>query len=233
MKKRKIALISILSLILVSIIAFIIYTNVYYKSQNIDSYLNSTELVEVNKGKDYIEFIPKDSNNKGIVFYPGGKVEYDSYAPLMNGLANNGYTCILLKMPFNLAVFGSNKGKKHIERYNLEWYVAGHSLGGAFGSTFASKNDKVSGVILLGAYSTANLKNKKVISVYGSNDQILNKEKYEKYKVNLPNNYKEYVIEGGNHAYFGSYGNQRKDGTATITRDEQISQTIDIITKEI
>ena len=36
-------------------------------------------------------------------------------------------------------------------------------------------------------------------------------------------------IEGGNHAYFGNYGEQAGDGQATISRDDQQEQTAEAI----
>ncbi len=37
----------------------------------------------------------------------------------------------------------------------------------------------------------------------------------------MPAQYQESVIEGGNHAGFGSYGAQSGDGTASISAEEQ------------
>ena len=51
-------------------------------------------------------------------------------------------------------------------------------------------------------------------------------EKYEEYRANLPENTLEYVLEGGCHAYFGSYGPQDGDGIPTITNEEQIQITV-------
>jgi hypothetical protein len=51
-------------------------------------------------------------------------------------------------------------------------------------------------------------------------------EKYEEYKPNLPEDFKEVVINGGCHAYFGAYGEQEGDKKATITREEQIEITV-------
>jgi hypothetical protein len=58
---------------------------------------------------------------------------------------------------------------------------------------------------------------------------VLNKDKYESNKINLPQDYKEYVIYGGCHAYYGMYGQQKGDGTATITNTLQIDKTADYI----
>jgi hypothetical protein len=64
-----------------------------------------------------------------------------------------------------------------------------------------------------------------VLSVHGSEDGVLNREKYAAYSSNLPEGFTETVIAGGNHAYFGAYGEQEGDGVATVTPAEQLRQT--------
>lgn len=56
-----------------------------------------------------------------------------------------------------------------------------------------------------------------------------NREKYDENTTNLPSDFTEIVLDGGCHAYFGMYGPQEGDGTPTISNDEQISLTADII----
>ena len=46
---------------------------------------------------------------------------------------------------------------------------------------------------------------------------------------NVPANAEEFVIEGGNHAQFGSYGKQKGDGESSITGEAQIAITVDVI----
>ncbi len=66
-----------------------------------------------------------------------------------------------------------------------------------------------------------------VISVYGSEDRVLDMDKYEQYRSNLPETAEEIVLSGGNHAGFGSYGVQEGDGSATISPGEQRGMTVD------
>ena len=44
-----------------------------------------------------------------------------------------------------------------------------------------------------------------------------------------PEAFYEYVIEGGNHARFGNYGEQKGDGAAKITAQEQQRQAAEYI----
>jgi hypothetical protein len=107
----------------------------------------------------------------------------------------------------------------------------GHSLGGAMAASYAAAHDdKIDNLVLLAAYSLDDLTkaDMDVYSFYGSEDKVLNMEKYQGCYGNLPTDKVEHVIEGGNHAYFGNYGEQDGDGTATITRDEQQETVLDI-----
>ena len=167
----------------------------------------------------------------GLIFYPGGKVEHTAYTPLMEALASEGILCVLVEMPFRLAVLDMNAAEGIPEAFpEVErWYMGGHSLGGSMAASYlASHTEGYEGLILLGSYSTADLSGTElsVLSVYGSEDGVLNREKYAEYRTNLPEGFAETVIEGGNHAYFGAYGEQEGDGTATVTPAEQVRETV-------
>ena len=230
-KRRK----SIIGIVLISMIALIVicafYLGDYYHADEkaiaafeSDAGITVTELENGN-----LVFEP-ESAKTGLIFYPGGKEEYTSYIPLMKACADQGILCVLVEMPFNLAVFDVNAADGIIEKYpEIEnWYIGGHSLGGSMAASYLENHaDNYEGLILLGSYSTVDFSESdlKVLSIYGSEDQVLNKEKYEEYKSNLPEDYREVVIDGGCHAFFGVYGKQDGDGTPTITNDEQIQMT--------
>ena len=65
--------------------------------------------------------------------------------------------------------------------------------------------------------------------IYVSEDGVLNREKYEADRANLPQDTAETIIDGGCHAGFGSYGAQKGDGTPTISAEEQQRQTADVL----
>lgn len=234
--KKKI-LIGIGAFFALCIAAFLIYVNIYSRATaKAEKYLEDSDVVNVKTVKTGY-FFDGPGEESAFVFYPGGKVEHTAYAPLMHMLAEKGIDCFLVKMPFRLAVFGMNKAGKILENYDYEsWYIGGHSLGGAMASAHASKNhNDFDGVILLGAYSTKILdyENMKVLSVYGSNDKVLNTENYRVYTSNLPTDLTEVVIDGGNHAGFGDYGKQKGDGNATISHEEQWNITVNAIVEFI
>lgn len=212
--------------------AFLFYTGNYYHAQpETLSVLTDGQSVKVTDTEAGFVFLPEEKKtDTAFIFYPGAKVETSAYSSLMQKIAENGYLCILAKMPFNLAVFNAGAAADIMDTYKeiKHWYIGGHSLGGAMAADFASKNDEsLDGLILLGAYPAADLTNSdfKVLSIFGSQDQIMNREKYSEGLKKMPVSHEELEIEGGNHAQFGNYGNQSGDGEATISVEEQQKQT--------
>lgn len=197
--------------------------------------LIDTAEVDVEQDSNMLLFTPRDVKaDIGFAFYPGGKVDFRAYAPLMAELAERGIACVLLKVPFQLAVFDINAADRafHALPDITRWYVGGHSLGGAMASSFASSNaDKLEGVVFLAAYPAGDIKNSglRVLSLYGSNDGVLNIDNYESGKSQAPADAAYLVITGGNHAGFGSYGVQKGDNPASITAQEQVARAADAI----
>lgn len=209
------------------------YVNDYYHSDEIVSeYLEGTENVTVCEIKDGL-FLDGAGEETAVIFYPGAKVEYTAYLPLFMELAEEGVDCFLVKMPCNLAMFGMNKAGNLMASYEYDrWYLAGHSLGGAMGASYVADHlDDFDGMIFLASYPTKDLKQEsfEVLSIYGSEDTVLNMEKLEEGRSLMPEDYTEICIEGGNHAQFGAYGAQEGDGTAAITSDAQIQRTVEEI----
>ena len=160
----------------------------------------------------------------GFIFYPGGKVEHLAYAPMLTQLSNHGITCVLVKMPLNLAVFNINAADSIKENFDDidTWYIGGHSLGGAMASSYIEgKGDQYSGLILMGAYPI-NTEDIKTLAIYGSEDMGLDLEKLE-------STANTHEISGGNHAYFGNYGEQAGDGIASMSREEQQTITVQLV----
>lgn len=193
----------------------------------------STDSVQVVINQKDMVFVP-EKIEAGLIFYPGAKVEYEAYAPLMQKLAQNNILCVLVHMPGNMAMFDLDAADEIPSRFPKvqNWYMAGHSLGGAMAAVYTKKHlDEISGIIFLAAYSTEDLSTSdlKVLSIYGSEDRVLNMGNYEKDKQNLPHGTKEVIIQGGCHAYFGMYGPQKGDGNPSISSEAQLNQTKEAI----
>lgn len=225
----------ITGIIVIGIVGLFIWANDSYKPQALaKEALISDNTVEVKIDK-FISFTPKKIEaTKGFIFYPGAKVDPESYAPLCRKIAEQGYEVVIVKMPMNLAILSYNRGEKVINEYSniKNWVVGGHSLGGTMAAKFASENTAVDGVVLLSSYPIGDeLKNmgKEVLSIWGSKDGIVNFENLIKSKEKLPEDTTYVEIEGANHSQFGDYGDQKGDDSPIINREEQI----DIAAKNI
>lgn len=98
-------------------------------------------------------------------------------------------------------------------------------------SSYAEKNaDQLAGLILLASYSAVDLTESDLptLLIYGTADEVMNKETYEENRSFVPN-MEELVLDGGNHAQFGDYGEQAGDGIATMSASEQLKQTVEAI----
>ena len=177
--------------------------------------------------------------DSALVFYPGAKVEAAAYAPLMKEISLRGVDCCLCDMPLNFALLyrdaaedirAGNKGNYK------KWYIGGHLLGGAAAAMDADDAEEDDeepawdGLVLLAAYPTGELSTP-VISIYGSEDLVLNTDKYNKTKAEglWPEDYAEIIIEGGNHAQFGNYGEQKGDGKPGINGTRQKKETAEAV----
>ena len=212
--------------------AFFGYVSVYRRAlPNAEKALESGGSVTVTQIPEGWEFDGAGTED-AVIFFQGGKVDAPAYAPLLRELALRGTDCYLIDAPFNIPFLGVKDADSIIERGKHErYYIAGHSLGGVTASTFCgSFGDKCSGLIMLAAYSASDIDDDiPVLSLYGSNDGLLDPESYDKARGRIQGEFVEYVIEGGNHAQFGSYGEQEGDSPADISPEEQLSFTVDKI----
>lgn len=203
--------------------AFFWYVSDYYRAEDV-----ALEVMAQGDGitvQDNLTILsPSYPTDTAIVFYPGAKVEGVAYLPLLDQIRQTGITCILVHMPFHMAIFDSNAAEEVISQFpDIEhWYIAGHSMGGAMASKFAADHpDQVDGLILMGAYIYGDYPDEKTLTIYGSLNQSV--EDHIDYTQNIVE------IEGGNHAQFGNYGLQKGDSPAEISAEEQQAQTVTAI----
>ena len=186
------------------------------------------------KDETWLTFEPTGIQaNTGFIIYPGGRVDYRAYAPLARQIAEQGYLVVLLKMPFDLAVFDPNAANEVIRSYPeiTRWAVGGHSLGGAMAASFAGANpQQVSGLVLWAAYPPQNTDlsalSLSATSIYASLDGLATTNDIQDSISRLPANTIYVEIEGGNHAQFGWYGKQNGDNPAGISQEEQQEQIL-------
>ncbi|MCR5137614.1 MAG: alpha/beta hydrolase [Oscillospiraceae bacterium] len=220
------------SVIILSAAAFLIYAEQYsHADESAYSALDSDETVSVEQ-TEYGWFFDGPSETDALIFYPGAKIEEEAYAPLLRLFAEQGMDVCLVRMPFRFAFFDLDKADQVMSQHAYtRWYIGGHSLGGAMAARYApGHSSELAGVVLLAAYPTVSLKDGlRVITIYGSEDRILNRTRLAEGRRFLPADSAEYVIEGGNHAQFGSYGMQKGDGTARISPEEQQHRTVALV----
>ena len=163
----------------------------------------------------------------GLILYPGAGVEPAAYAPLAVEIADTGFLVTIQQAPLGLAILDSDMAQVSIDAYPDidDWAVGGHSLGGAMAARFASESSQVDGLVLLAAYPEGGLdlsdSGLEVISIYGDRDLLATPDEVLGAEPRLPDDTEFVLVEGGNHAQFGSYGRQPRDGEASIPASEQ------------
>ena len=124
----------ILTLLLCSVIGFFIWLSSYYApTSQAESYLKSTNSVEVSIDNNFICFTPTNTTpKKGFILYPAAKVDAKAYSQICSMIAAKGYKVVAVDMPFNYPLFGKNKADEVIEKYSdiESWVIGGDSLGG-------------------------------------------------------------------------------------------------------
>ena len=117
-EKRRLGLRILLAVWMILVIGTAVYAGDYYRAEASAEEILTKGVpgVTLEQKSGRIDFIPEDPR-AGLIFYPGGKVEYTAYAPLMADLAQEGILCVLLKMPLNLAVLGINRAGGIPEEY--------------------------------------------------------------------------------------------------------------------
>ena len=209
-------------LLILAILAgvFFWYVSDYYRAEDV-----TLEVLAQDSGitvQDNLTILsPTSPTDTAIIFYPGAKVEAEAYLPLLDQIRQTGVTCILVHMPFHMAIFDADAAGEVMDQFPeiQHWYMAGHSMGGAMASKFASDHpDEVEGLILLGAYLYGDYPEEKALTIYGSLNQSV--EDHIDYTQNIVE------IQGGNHAQFGNYGAQKGDLPAEISAQEQQAQTV-------
>ena len=234
MRRRSKVIIGVLLIVTIVLVGFVVWaeTPLGPLPEAYDA-LHSDSAVTVSTGS-WLVFEPVNfSKNIGFIIYPGGRVDYRSYAPMAHSIAAKGYFTIIASMPLNLAVFGVNAANDIINSYPQisSWAIGGHSLGGTMAAQFAYENpSKIGGLVLWAAYPASgndlSKHNLLVTTIHGSNDGLVNNAQIQDSLKLLPPSTVRVEIAGGNHAQFGWYGDQPGDNAAGISREMQQSQIV-------
>jgi pimeloyl-ACP methyl ester carboxylesterase len=164
------------------------------------------------------------------VFFPGALVDPRAYVPNLAPLAAAGYRVVIVKAPYNIALLDRRAVGEVMDANDdiTTWAVGGHSLGGVAASSAAGGSDaRIAGLLLWASFPNGSIASREgidVTSVSGSEDGLATPAKIEASAENLPPDTEFVVVEGATHAYFGDYGTQSGDGTATISRADAQDQ---------
>ena len=221
------ALFRVVAVLALAVLISLAWASAYYHAApEAAAALSSDAAVTVTRTENGWRF--DGPGDRVLIFYPGAKVEAAAYAPLMHSLAAGGVDTCLVEMPLKIALLNINAADRFVKSDPAEeWYIGGHSLGGAAAALYAKAHpEAVNGLVLLAAYASAPLpEGLRVLSIYGGRDGVLNMKKYDESRPNLPPGTEELVLADGNHAGFGCYGPQRGDGEPGIPAAEQQADT--------
>ena len=237
MERRRFTLLSLLCGLLLAAAVSLAYLLPYAPAE--DSalpYMEDSDAVTVTEA-EHGYYFDGPGEEAAILFVPGAKVDEVAYAPLLHRLAEGGVDCYLYGPPFHMAFSVSEGAAEALTAYPHDrWFAVGHSLGGVTASGYACEHPAdFDGIILLAAYPTDDVPDElAVCSIYGSRDTKLDQDAYDSNEDNFPDPadggfFREFILEGGNHAQFGDYGDQKGDSEATISPAEQQAQTAEII----
>jgi pimeloyl-ACP methyl ester carboxylesterase len=192
--------------------------------------LRSDSEVRITQESDLIAFEPVGHQpSSGFILYPGARVDFRSYSPLLREIAARNHFVVVLRSPLNLPFFNANAADEVIAAYPqiTNWVIGGHSLGGVVAASYVAKRPAISGLVLWASYPADDSlleTNAKVLSIYGSNDGLSTPAEVLQSQDLLPAETTFIEIRGGNHSQYGSYGLQPGDGEATIPPEEQWAQ---------
>ncbi len=154
---KKILLIGLPALFLLGLLGFVVWgeSPLPATSTALDA-IQTTPAIGVETVDGWLVFRPAGpAASTGFIFYPGGRVDYRAYAPLLSAIAQQGYLVVLVPMPLNLAVFGIEKAQAVMAAFPdiQHWAIGGHSLGGSMAAQFTENHPgMVAGLVFWASY---------------------------------------------------------------------------------
>ena len=104
--KRIATIIAVLLCIAAGLIWYV--SDVYESDETVQKYLEKNTSVQITEIENGL-FLDGSGNEAALIFYPGAKVEYTAYIPMLYQLAEKGADVFLLKMPCNLSFLGRSR----------------------------------------------------------------------------------------------------------------------------
>ncbi len=194
-----------------------------------DDTFTSNDSVDISQTEREILFKAKKPWHAEIIFFQGGLVDPDAYAPLCKKIAAAGYTCHVIKMPFRLPQKGYQSISNMFDLKSGRYVLGGHSQGGKMAAQFVNENPGIiKGLFLLATSHPRDIDlsglSIPALKLYGSKDGLASPEEVLKNQRKLPAKATSILIQGANHSQFGYIGKLLMDDKATISLEEQQQQ---------
>ena len=200
--------------------------------------------VEIVRADDTINFRPRpdDPARPGLIFFPGGLVAPEAYAPMARRLAEHGHHVVIVRLPYRLApthayhrlVFET--AAETLTAPARPWVIGGHSRGGKLAAEFVAEHPgQVAGLALIGTTHPREIDLSglpvcvPVLKISGTRDGIAPISVGEKFRHNLPPHFRHEAIEGANHTQFGYYRFQLLDKRPRIDREAQQARLVEAL----
>lgn len=218
------------------VIIFSIWNWSTFQSRNLpkNTFVNSN-IVSVSETDDQITFHSNSKKNKlEVIFFQGGLTDPKAYAPLCRKLAENGFTCHLIKMAWRLPQYDYQKVADLFDLSQGNYIIGGHSQGGKMAAQYVFENpNQFKGLFLMGTSHPRDIdlssQTIPCIKLYAENDGLASVGEVINNKNKLPKNTSLILIPGGNHSQFGYLGNLLMDDAADISVAEQQQQIFDTL----
>lgn len=203
-----------------------------FQSHNLpEQTFENSPLVRVIDSGDKISFQSVAKNyDYEIILFQGGLTDPKAYAPLCRKIAEEGFSCHVIKMGWRLPQYDYQKVTEIFDLESGNYIIGGHSQGGKMAAQLVYENPTLfRGLYLMGTSHPRDIDLSSVeiptLKFYAEHDGLASIGEVMENKNKLPNNSEVLFIEGGNHSQFGYLGTLFMDGNADISIKNQQEQT--------
>lgn len=215
------------------VFVFVVWQAYSYQARGLPKHVfTRSERIEVQEDIEKISFISAiDSIETEVIFFQGGLVDPEAYAPLCRGIAEAGFSCHIVKMDWRMPAWGYEQIKNIFDLDAGNFVLAGHSQGGKVAAQFVYENTGLmKGLILLGTSHPRDVNLSKAtiptLKLYAEHDGLASVSEVLENQPLLPHNTSLVMIEGGNHSQFGYMGHLLLDSSAEISVEAQHKQIL-------
>ncbi|MBT5576327.1 MAG: alpha/beta hydrolase [Microbacteriaceae bacterium] len=224
-----------LTSLVVTLVGFLTYFHIVFpadRAATLEVFRDSRVRVEASEGRVVME-PTGESTGRGILYFPGARVDPYSYLYPFADLVAAGNTLVVVDPLMNMALFDPRGlGELTADFSDIStWVVAGHSLGGVK-ACLEVDNPAVSDLVLMGSFCANDISalDIGVIQIVADRDGLIDESSRRDAEKFLPaQSRRTMTLEGANHASFGTYGPQPGDGTSTLSAAEVRVSLTDIL----